>query len=299
MKSDGLYAQSYTFTHTTATYSNMSGGTVVSTPYWDDFTVMVVPLSFPVLFFGASFDTVYTTGNFEGFTYDPNNGFGDYEFGTYEYSGMSDNSNNTATVSYHTTGSAPNRIFIIQTKDAGFYDDQTEQDYVNFQVWFYETSGIVEIHFGPNSILNPNSWLIPGSSGPGIILAQTAVNYIALSGPATNPNATTTFVNYTVTGTPPDGMVYRFTPTSTGIEENDANSMFSLYPNPGNGSFNVRLKEFSTGTELFVYDLTGKMVYRTDVHSETMSIKLSLPAGLYSVVVKGGERISRRNLVIQ
>jgi hypothetical protein len=145
----GTNGQTYSFTYSTSTYTDLSSPIIVSTPYWDDFSVWGVPLPFSFTCFGTAFDSVYISSELQGFIYDPGSGFGDYELGTYLYAELSDNSTQTATVSYQSTGSMPNRIFKIQFKDAAFYNDQTEQDYANYQVWFYETSNVIEIHYGP------------------------------------------------------------------------------------------------------------------------------------------------------
>ena len=295
-----LKAQTYSFSNFTSTYTELTGATVISMPYWDDFSVFGVALPFSFTYFGTSFDSVYVMGGFEGFIYDGNGTFGDYEIASYEYAGLTDNTNGTATISVATTGTAPNRIFKIQTKDAGFYDNSAGTDYTNLQVWFYESSNVIEMHYGPSSVIDPNSWWIPGATGPGVILAQTNINYLALSGPAASPVATNVFVSFTLTGTPPDGMVYRFTPTSTGIEESAGTDDFIIFPNPNSGSFKIRKGDLSAKAELTVFDLTGKPIYYCKLASSGLSdINLPLASGTYMIVLNDGEKRFRKNLVIQ
>jgi len=294
-------AQSYSFTHSTGTYADLPSPTVLSSPYWDDYSIYPVHLPFAFTYFGTAFDSVWVMSGFEGFTYDPNSGFGDYEIGSYEYAELTDNQTQTATISIQTTGSAPNRIFKIETKNAGFYNNSSGTDYVSYQLWFYETSNVIEIHFGPNSVLDPASWEIPGSTGPGIILAKTAAQFLALSGPAANPNATTTFVSYTVTGAPADGMIYIFTPTSTGIDEKLSRASFSVYPNPTNGKFQIEAKDLTFDGQFNIYDVTGKLVYQSTVSFvNRLSAEVELASGIYTSELNDGkEIIIRKKLVIE
>jgi hypothetical protein len=62
-------------------------------------------------------------------------------------------------ISYKMEGNAGSRILKIEWKNAGFVGEIGElgtlNDYVNFQVWLFEGSNDVEMHYGPNMVLNP------------------------------------------------------------------------------------------------------------------------------------------------
>ncbi|MEA1877816.1 MAG: T9SS type A sorting domain-containing protein [Bacteroidota bacterium] len=71
---------------------------------------------------------------------------------------------------YEIVGSQGERIVKVQWENAGFRWDMdsvnwqgavtpTFSDWIDFQFWFYEADGRIEIHFGPRSILNPDSYL--------------------------------------------------------------------------------------------------------------------------------------------
>ncbi|NOZ61985.1 MAG: T9SS type A sorting domain-containing protein [Calditrichaeota bacterium] len=51
-------------------------------------------------------------------------------------------------VSYRTLGSAPNRVLVIQWKNMRAYWDPSTTTRVNFQVRLYETSNVIEYHYG-------------------------------------------------------------------------------------------------------------------------------------------------------
>jgi hypothetical protein len=53
----------------------------------------------------------------------------------------------TDKVSYKTTGSPPNRVFTVEWKSVSYYDDDSSS-YMHFQVKLYETTNIIEFHYG-------------------------------------------------------------------------------------------------------------------------------------------------------
>lgn len=122
----------YTFSQSTETYANLTSATVISTQYRDDFDVFTLQLPFSFSYFGKAFSTIYAMGGFDGFVYDGAGSFGSYELYTFDNE-MKDVSG-TATISTLVTGTAPNRIFKIQTLNANFDSDDTDTDYANLQL---------------------------------------------------------------------------------------------------------------------------------------------------------------------
>jgi len=56
---------------------------------------------------------------------------------------------NPGEVSFRTLGSEPDRVFVIQWKNMRAYFDAATTTRLNFQVRLYETSNIIEYHYGP------------------------------------------------------------------------------------------------------------------------------------------------------
>ncbi|MDG4946925.1 T9SS type A sorting domain-containing protein [Weeksellaceae bacterium KMM 9713] len=73
-------------------------------------------------------------------------------------------------VSYTTIGEPGERIFILQYKNVGFedeiWDNDSSNDFMNFQIWLYEGSNKIAYHFGSSEINYPDSsfWGVPGPS---------------------------------------------------------------------------------------------------------------------------------------
>ncbi len=72
-------------------------------------------------------------------------------------------------------------------------------------------------------------------------------------------------------------------PFPTGIQENNLQNNFSVYPNPSAGEFSLTLKENSSVT---VYSCTGEMIEQfSDLKKENISLGKSYSSGIYFVKV--------------
>lgn len=145
----------YTFSQSTATYTEISGGTNLFTTNWDNNVSSALPIGFTFNFNGQDFTNCYVSSNgFLTFGSDAENN--DYYpiSGTDTYigsvSGLGRNlTNNGRSLSYTTTGVSPNRVFIVQWKDARRYDgNNIRNGNFNFQIKLYETTNKVEVHYG-------------------------------------------------------------------------------------------------------------------------------------------------------
>jgi len=64
-----------------------------------------------------------------------------------------------------------------------------------------------------------------------------------------------------------------------------------LYPNPNNGTFEITLnKEVTNAVGVDVYDLYGKVIYKTTVQNSKFSLNIpNLPTGMYIIKLSSGE----------
>lgn len=299
------YAQPYIFSQYTSTYANLTSPTVISTQYWDDFTVYTLPMPFTFNYFGTNFNTLYVMGGFDGFVYSGTGSggtFGSYEL--YTYDDAVTDLNGTATISYLLTGSAPNRILKVQTLNANFDNDDTQADYMNIQLWLYEGSNIVEMHYGPSSILNPSqTWQVPGCAGPTVTIIKDATSFVSLSGSASNPTPSSVAASLCVTGAPPLSKVYKFVPNAAGgVAELNNNISVTLYPNPGNGTFTIASEFYSNSkADLSITNNLGQTVYVEKDFSigHPKTIHTGLQPGVYFVRIGNDKASTVRKLIIQ
>ena len=150
-------------------------------------------------------------------------------------------------ISYSLTGTTGSRICMIQVNNAGFfgeiYANDTSKSFINFQLWLYEGTNDIEIHFGNVNIQNPNVNLANSMGFRCGLGEQVNLNSAAnlsanvLSGISSSPLMVglTSTLNEVVTGTIQSGRVYKFArvnPNATGIASSGIMQQFSLFPNP-------------------------------------------------------------------
>ena len=78
-----------------------------------------------------------------------------------------------SSISYLTEGNPGERIFKLEWKNSGFYNSNTADNQISFQMWLYETSNDIEFRFGPGSIPNPS--IVHEYGGPSIGVME---NYV-------------------------------------------------------------------------------------------------------------------------
>ena len=199
-------------------------------------------------------------------------------------------------ISYFIAGTAPNRIVQLQIENAAFIYDQTFSDYFDTQLWFYETTNVIEIHNGPRSVLNINSWY-PSYAGPTIALLRDTSTFIHLYGPASNAMSSTSFVADYVTGAPPEDKVYRFSPIANGIANIDQLPV-SVFPNPSTGFFSIESPIPIDGYSL--YNMHGQLICeRVTNNTYSTSIDLSSHSnGIYIIRLYSNTNTSTHKIIL-
>lgn len=213
-------------------------------------------------------------------------------------------------VEYEVVGTAPYRIFKVEWSNAGFYDEYdltgTFGNLITFQIWFYETTGSIRIHFGPNSIKSADAYQIFGK--PTVFfsknLAITSVDLASdgmwtLGGDPANP--TVQYIPFftgilspeqVLNSDPVNGQVYYFyTQDNVGVVESN-NMDWSAYPNPARESVFVQV---SSDDQIEVYNMNGQLCKSFQVKKGTQQLDLSeLNAGLYVLKLKSNPHVSKR-----
>ncbi|MGB3081255.1 MAG: T9SS type A sorting domain-containing protein [Saprospiraceae bacterium] len=181
-------------------------------------------------------------------------------------------------ISYKVSGVTGSRILKVEFKNAGSYyeleDLGTLDMYINFQLWIYEGNNRIEFHFGGSSITDPVEFY---GGDPGAISGiadynsadDVIINPHFIKGPAAKPTLSTDPL--TLTGTPPNGIVYRLSlpePLVVSVSGEDATSYCS--PN-GTATADV-----SGGTVPYTYHWNN---------GATTSTITNLNGGMYAVTV--------------
>jgi hypothetical protein len=222
---------SYVSTQTTSTYTSITGGTqhYATTAVATDGVTAAVNIGFNFTFNHRVYSQVYISNN--GFvTFGSTTAASNYTplsntlvsaVFTYEgaISGMgSDLVNSTATgasaeVRSQLTGTAPNRIFIIQYKDVKLTGGSANQR-LSFQIQLKENGNVIDIVYGPNNASGTVTWTgqvgVRGSSQSDYS-NRTGTNWTSATLGTLN---TSTMTIGTTGGTtiPAVNLCYRFTP---------------------------------------------------------------------------------------
>jgi len=225
---------------------------------------------------------------------------------------LCDRGYNTATmlspISYKTEGNAGSRIFKLEWKEAGSFDEvdslatTNSVMHISLQMWLYEGSNRIEFRYGANNISNP-ALFYGGEDGAivGLGAFNQAGNLVLaelLSGAASAPQLQSGGLPQPLTGTPAPNAVYRFNPpgSGTGLFELGLSQQLIAYPNPTRDGIWIR----STGntnpaqsqaSKAHILDLQGRSVLDFEIQTSTTSaqwVDLStLPGGLYLLKVDG------------
>ena len=220
------FAQSigdYVFTNSTSPYTDLgTNGTVITTATLDDAISAAVDIGFTFKF-GATNYTQFKLNTNGWIT------FNTASTSTTQYVVLSstetqvvaalsrDLLGTAGTTEYRsfTTGSAPNHICEIQWKNLGFYNAGVQAGNGSFQIWLYETSNKIEIHYATF-----NAAFITSTVQVGAKSASTATTDIrSLSGTGATTWTTPTLSNsaavtmdVTTAIVPDSGRTYTFTP---------------------------------------------------------------------------------------
>ncbi len=86
----------------------------------------------------------------------------------------------------------------------------------------------------------------------------------------------------------------------TGVEEIEKEKLFSMFPNPSGNEFKAQTSNFRTGDEIKIFDVTGKTVFTSTMHSSIIDIDVSeFENGIYFVKLSSGNNTSTQKLIIQ
>lgn len=92
-----------------------------------------------------------------------------------------------------------------------------------------------------------------------------------------------------------------FSVISVGLNENNFNSYFSVYPNPSKDGFlNLEISEnYNTNSILKVFDLTGKLILNKKLKSSKLLLDLTkYSRGIYSIEIKNKQETFKKRIVI-
>lgn len=215
VKAQSVVAAGYTFTASQKNYSYLSGGTTVSAVQVDD-AYTTIPIGFTFKFCGVDYTDVTVCSNgWLRFGTGAGTSSANWNYNATQGSGIEpavyvlyeDVSGVGGTSTYTVTGTAPNRIFKWECRD-WLWDYAASTPSVSFQVWLYETSGVVECMYKQES----GSVSVGSSGGATIGIGTSFSDFQTLDGAGTNPTSSSTTYTYNITSRPGTGQSYAWDP---------------------------------------------------------------------------------------
>ena len=296
-------AQTYTFSQTSGTYTNLQSPSVLSQAGWDYMDSYNLALTFPFIFGNNTQSLIGIDGK----------GLAGFQFGASGILALATDledraiSGQPSTIGYEISGVTGNRILKIEWKNAGFVDG-TSNDFINFQLWLYEGSNKIEMHYGTSAISSPSTIFFP-YQGPAVGLTLSTNPNFTISGVFLqgNPaNATMATINNGSTfpqlnAAPANGTIYTFIPaTTTGLAKFLPGTTVKVYPNPTYGTLNIEGLH-KAGTEIKVYDVLGKLVTasNTTFGTNTRLHLEDLKTGTYFIEIFSTEGLIRKQIIKQ
>lgn len=242
------YAQfPYTFTAFKQTYTPLTTGTEYKPgQLWGDTDMFVTPIPFNFKMDTITCDTFFSQSHL--MMTSPANPIASLL--AFCEKSFEDRGNLTGTaalspVRYITTGLPGDRIFKTEVYNAGFSDERTGfgtmNDSVCVQIWLYERSKAIELHYGPSKISHSSNYFVFGD-GPFIAYVRDIDDnnngklYVLNGDPDAPDIDSLKLVNGNPDNTinplnswPSDGTVYRFTPKTNAVK-NTVKANTSIYP---------------------------------------------------------------------
>lgn len=305
-------AQNYTLTTLSSPYADLTGATSLNNGVvWDD-PEYTIPLGFSFTAFGVTFDSIGTAFGLGGELVigDPSDSnlvhgfspiYDDIMDRAYDFANPNEGSpGSLSDLSYKTEGAVGNRIFKMQWKNVGFYDeielDSISSDYINFQAWFYENGNIVEFRYGSSQILDPVACYDLDTGATVSYYSLDTVNlgedFYLVSGSPTAPTLYRVDSSQyfpVLSGDIPSGTVYRFAPIPDGISTVKPNSELQIYPNPSTQTIHIKNVELSKIRSIEVLNILGQKC--ADLKPDIELDIADLTPGIYTLKVLTEDRI--------
>ncbi|RZK22973.1 MAG: T9SS type A sorting domain-containing protein [Hymenobacter sp.] len=305
----------YTFAATPGTFTAITGGTeprdlynpTTETLSKNDGISQVITLPFTFMYGGVARTTLQATTD----------GYLDFRgTGTFSQSiNALDRGENTVapfyddlngisgTASYLTTGTAPNRVFTFQWLNWSVGNVSAPVS-ISFQVKLYETTNIVQYVYRQETG-TPGTITASIGVGGNSAASGTRSNFISLSDASASPTIATTSVN-TISARPATNQTYTFTPNvTTAVRSALGEGNLTLFPNPAQGAFTLRLPALGTErqAQVSVFNSLGQQLQTRSLElspagTQTQVDVSNLAAGLYTVRVQAGTQVASQHLTV-
>lgn len=291
----------YTFSHSTATYTEISSPTLVTATFLSDEYVLNLGVSFKM--FGYDFGMngndlkILRTGAIVGMNAASDRLFALDGFLVKGFIA----GDGTSSISYALDGTAGSRILKVRFKNVGM-EGGDENDFVNFQMWLYEDGSKMEVRIGPHQIADPTKVFVSGVTGPsvGIFLSDLAftTDYEVqfLDGNSANPTLSEELFN-NLDDVPAANTVYTFAHSTAGNGESITGKIrsWNVYPNPGRGKYTIIPGNEEKLVSVEVFSLNGdlqRVFLMQGLRAQPVIDISDMAPGMYMLMCRTSEEIN-------
>ena len=296
-----IISQDYQLVTTTESYVPLSGATTIYESNPDSINISPIYNAVPIGFEFKLRNIVFDSINFS------ENGFAVFRKADTNRMAISiftgdlfnfQGSPSLSPINYATTGTVGNRIFKSEYVNSGFTDDLEDDDFINVQLWLYESCSNFEIRVGPNSVNSDVFWNSNNVPWIGLGSYEDSYSYLLFEGP-TNPTLVASQTAQ-LDSIPYEGLVYHFSNCFVGTEDlTNSNSEIKVFPNPSKDRLNINFKKVHQEVQIIILDLKGRII-SNQVFYNKQTVQLnneSLTPGVYLIQVKAGNWIQSKKWI--
>jgi len=209
-------------------------------------------------------------------------------------------------ISYVVEGTPGNHLLKLQYKNFKLSTGQPG-NYINVQIWCYQKTGVIEIHYGPRSANNASGYNTVTGPNVGIFYSPdsftSCYEKLWVTGSPSNPtlDSAATLVFNAMSGVAAEGSIYRFTPRfiqpeTTSIKKYQSADAMLLSPNPAVDKITITgdLKS----AFISVVNVSGEVINTIGpVSGRDFQFDVSLlPPGLYLLEINADNQLVTRKL---
>ena len=215
-------------------------------------------------------------------------------------------------ISYLTEGEEGNRVCKIEWNNVTLHGGLSdyESNFANLQLWLYEDSGAMDLHFGDSFISDPI--LVFEDPGPSITMINEFNGsllefdeYFILDGDPENPSfGYPKFVNnefvedFHLDSMPANGTIYKFSRRIVNTEEiSELSSQFSVHPNPSKSNISIDTQMDVTSIKsVSILNNNGALMKTIDSDYGNINIE-PLTSGVYNIQILTDEGLASKRFV--
>ncbi|MCB0430677.1 MAG: T9SS type A sorting domain-containing protein [Flavobacteriales bacterium] len=284
----------YLFSYSTSSYVPLTGATNVNQgEVWDD-PEYKVPIGFTFKLYDADIDTVYFGLGLGGLisTYVDTGYHADYLIVPLEVDlvdrGVAEGQSKSP-ISYALEGNPGSRIFKLETKNAGFWNEwdalRSVNDSISFQMWLYEGSNDIEFHYGGH-LISDVGVDYDGETGPLVGLTdENMTNAYLLTGNTEAPMINQNPLIPYLLGTPPEGTIFRFARQTTGLDAYNMSKGVRVHAFPNPATTQVTFELAGAGGQQVILNMTdvaGHRIRSVAFSGNRITIdRQGIPQGIY------------------